>query len=117
LQAKEGWAAAHSPQCVVVLATELDERLIAEGWAREIVHAIQTRRRELNCEYTDRIVVGIVTDDPQLQAAARDFAEYIQRETLAIEIRFEPLPGVEPIELKLGAATLKLYVKVVRKQP
>ena len=31
--------------CVVVLSTELDAELLAEGLARELVHAIQTRAR------------------------------------------------------------------------
>jgi len=114
LQAKAGWAAAQGPDCVVVLATELNDKLVAEGWAREIVHAIQTCRRDMNCEYTDRIEVGIVTDDAQLQAVVREFADFIRGETLAVRIVLEPLSGVEPIELKLGSSTLKLYVKVVR---
>src|SRR5207244_1787664 len=71
LQAKEGWAAAQGPNCVVVLATELTDELISEGWAREFVHAVQTCRRDKNCEYTDRIEIGVVTDDDQLQAAVR----------------------------------------------
>jgi isoleucyl-tRNA synthetase len=114
LQAKAGWAAAQGPDCVVVLATELTEKLVAEGWAREIVHAIQTCRRDMNCEYTDRIEAGIVTDDAQLQGAVREFADYIRGETLAVRLLLEPLSGVEPIELKLGSSTLKLHVKVVR---
>ena len=57
LQAKSGWAAAQGRSCVVVLSTEFTPELISEGLARELVHAIQTRRRESNCQYTDRIEV------------------------------------------------------------
>ena len=35
------------PSCVVVLSTELTPELLAEGLARELVHAIQNRRKEL----------------------------------------------------------------------
>jgi len=58
LQAKEGWAAAQGHASVVVLATELTEELIAEGLARELVRLIQDRRKELACDYTDRIAVA-----------------------------------------------------------
>ena len=37
----------------MVLSTELDESLLAEGLARELVHAIQTQRKEMACQYTD----------------------------------------------------------------
>ena len=63
LQAKPGWAAAQGPAGVVVLSTELTPELVAEGTARELVHAIPAPRRDIDCQYTDRIVIGIVTDD------------------------------------------------------
>jgi isoleucyl-tRNA synthetase len=114
LQAKSGWAAAQGALCVVVLSTELDEALIAEGLARDLVHAIQTQRKEMDCQYTDRIAVGLETTDPQLAAAIKQFAEYIERETLAERLAVGPIPDVQPIEIKLGAAAAKLSVQVVR---
>ncbi len=36
------------------------------------------------------------------------------RETLAVRIDEGPLVGVEPIEVKLGAAVVTLYVRVVK---
>jgi isoleucyl-tRNA synthetase len=113
LQAKPGWAAAQGRQCVVVLSTELDDELIAEGNARELVHAIQTRRKDLDCQYTDRIAVGLVTDSPALRDAVDRFRDYIMRETLAVELKFEPIPGVEAAEVKVGEETVLLYIKVV----
>jgi hypothetical protein len=35
-------------------------------------------------------------------------------ETLAASLVFEPLPGVTPVESKLGDATLQLFVKIER---
>ncbi len=46
LQAKPGWAAAQGKDCVVVLATDISPELVSEGVAREIVHAIQTLRKD-----------------------------------------------------------------------
>ena len=113
LQAKEGWAAAQGRQCVVVLATELTDDLIAEGIAREVVRAVQERRKEMGCEFTDRIAVGIVTDDAPLNDAVKQFIDYIRGETLAVELGLKAVDGSEPVELKLAGYEIKLYVKVV----
>ena len=66
LQAKEGWAAAQGHAVVVVLATELTAELIREGLARELVRTIQDRRKEMGCQFTDRIAVGIVTESDRV---------------------------------------------------
>ncbi len=114
LQARPGWAAAQGKSCVVVLSTELNDNLIAEGWAREIVHVVQTARKDINCQYTDRIAVGLDTDDANILAAMVQFADYIRSETLASELTRGPLKGVSPTETNVGAAALRTYVKVVK---
>ena len=114
LQAKPGWAAAQGKSCVVVLATELSDDLIAEGWSREIVHVVQTVRKDIDCQYTDRIALGIETDDPAIQQAVKQFGDYIRGETLANELRLAAIDGVTPTETKVGAAILRTYVKVVK---
>jgi isoleucyl-tRNA synthetase len=113
MQAKPGWAAAQGPSCVVVLSTELTEELLAEGLAREVVHAVQNRRRDLDCRYTDRIAVGLVTESQELKAAVEAFGDYLESETLAVEIALDELPGAEPAELNLAGHPLTLYVRVV----
>jgi isoleucyl-tRNA synthetase len=111
LQAKPGWAAAHGKMCVVVLATELTPELIAEGLSKDLVRVIQDRRKEMGLEFTDRIVVGLVTDSDELTEAVKQFGGYIQGETLALEISSALLPGVEAVEVKVGDYTATLYVK------
>ena len=91
LQAKPGWAAAQGPAGVVVLSTELTPELLAEGTARELTHAIAGVRRDMDCQYTDRIKIGLVTDDVEVLAAVEQFADYIQAETLAASIELGPL--------------------------
>ncbi|HEX4150288.1 MAG TPA: DUF5915 domain-containing protein, partial [Pirellulales bacterium] len=114
LQAKQGWAAAQGPTAVVVLSTELTPELVIEGWARELVHAIQNCRKERNCEYTDRIVVGVVTDAEEIRQAVHDFGDEIRGETLALRLGCDPLPDVEPLALNLAGAAVQLYVKIQR---
>ena len=111
LQAKEGWAAAQGPSCVVILSTELSEELKQEGLARELVHAVQNRRKDLDCQYTDRIAVGVATDSAELRAAVERFGEYVRGETLAVEILW-PLPG-RAGRSGLGGTTAAIYVQVV----
>ena len=112
LQAKPGWTAAQGRAGVVVLSTQLTDALIAEGLARELVHAVQGRRKDLGCQYTDRILLGVATDSARLRSAIEQFRPYIQRETLAVELRLEPLPDAQPATLELAGHGLALHVKV-----
>ncbi len=112
LQAKEGWAAAQGHSVVVVLATELTEELIREGLARELVRTIQDRRKEMGCQFTDRIVIGLATESVELVAAIAQFSDYICGETLAVEIKMGPLANVEPIEVDVAGHRVLLYIKV-----
>jgi len=116
LQAKEGWAAAQGPAAVVVLATEITPELMAEGWARELVHAVQNGRRDRECQYTDRIVLGVVTPSDELRKAFVNFAEYIKSETLAIEITYDAVDDVESIDVKIAEHEVELYVQVVSRE-
>jgi isoleucyl-tRNA synthetase len=113
LQAKAGWAAAEGHSVVVVLATDLTQDLIREGLARELVRTIQDRRKEMGCEFTDRILVGIVTESAELAAVIEQFGDYIRGETLAIALSRAAVPGAEPRDNKIGDEPMTLYLKVV----
>jgi isoleucyl-tRNA synthetase len=78
------------------------------------VRIIQDRRKEIDCEYTDRIEIGVVTESSELRQALEKFIDFIKAETLAVKLVFEPLPGVEPVEAKLGEWSLKVFLRVVR---
>lgn len=113
LQAKEGWAAAQGRACVVVLSTELNADLIREGLAREVARVINDRRKDMNCQFTDRIEVGIVTDAEELRAAIDQFRDYIQSETLARAVHFNVIGGAEPVDVKAAEFAATLHLKVV----
>ncbi|MFV2067248.1 MAG: class I tRNA ligase family protein, partial [Pirellulales bacterium] len=112
MTAREGWAAAQGNHAVVVLATQLDEALILEGLAREAIRVIQDRRKEVDCQYTDRIEIGLVTDSEQLRGAIEKFQAMIGSETLAVAIGFKPIDGVEPVERNVAGDTVGLYLRV-----
>jgi isoleucyl-tRNA synthetase len=111
LTAKEGWAAADSEVGVVVLATELTPELISEGYAREVVRMIQNRRKEIGCDYTDRIEVGIETTSSVITEAVKQFNNYIAHETLANKVTLEKIKTAEPVTLKADNEELVLYVR------
>ena len=111
LQAKPGWAAAHSAAGVVVVSTEVTPELIAEGLARDFVHSIQNIRKDMSCKYTDRIAVGVVGDGEPV-AALKQFADYVRGETLATSFEFSPLAGATATEIPLGGQTLQVFVQV-----
>ena len=114
LLARPGWAAAQGASAVVVLSTELSDELIREGLSREIVHAVQGRRKDLNCEYTDRIATGVVSESVEIKKAVEEFADYIRSETLCVELHTKPIADVEGVEMNLGGHALALFVKVVK---
>lgn len=93
LEPREGWAAAQGTGCVVVLSTELTEELIGEGIAKDLIRAIQSLRKEINCDYTDRICVGLVPKSDEVAKAIEANRELIAGETLASQIVQETLSG------------------------
>ncbi len=113
IKAKAGWAAAQGKQCVVVLATELTDELVREGWARDIVRVVQERRKELDLNYTDRIEVAVVTTDAELQKSLSENAAYIKDETLAVALSYEPLTDTESNEIHVGDHQALLFVTPV----
>lgn len=114
LQPKEGFAAAQGPNAVVVLSTELSDELLAEGRAREIVRIIQDRRKDLNCDYTDRIRVKIKTDSTTILDSIKQFADYIKGETLAVDLILGEDPEREPVEAKIDSDALLVFLEIVK---
>jgi isoleucyl-tRNA synthetase len=91
------WLVASDGPYVAALDPRLDDSLVQEGLAREVVNRVQRLRKEAGYVYTDRIGLWIAGADPVL-AAVRGHAAFIQGETLARRLelgRRAPAPDVE----------------------
>lgn len=72
---------------VVVLDTGLDEALIREGVARDLVRLVQSARKEAGLDVADRIVLEL-RDRADARADVADFEAMLAGETLATAIRW-----------------------------
>jgi isoleucyl-tRNA synthetase len=115
LQAKEGWTAAQGSQCVVVLSTELTPELVREGLAQDLKRLIQDRRKELSCQYTDRIQVGLVTESKEIWQAVQENIDFLKGETLSNEVVPQPIDGAESVEREVAGEAVEIFVEVVEK--
>jgi isoleucyl-tRNA synthetase len=82
---RRGTATQGDRELLVALETELTPELVAEGWAREIVHRIQAARKAADLDYADRIRVRYRADEALASAIAAHH-DWIARETLALEL-------------------------------
>lgn len=83
--ASTGFAIAEEGGYLVALTTELNNSLIAEGLAREVVRRVQVMRRDADFALDDRITLTYQASD-QLAKALGDHADYLRSETLADQI-------------------------------
>jgi isoleucyl-tRNA synthetase len=85
-----------------------------EGFARELVSKIQRMRKEAGFAVSDRIVV-YVAGDPELEATAREFTDYISGEVLARELIVgESLPTSVNVAQSLELDGLQVRVALKR---
>ena len=96
----EGTATQGDRELLVALETRLTPELIAEGWAREVVHRLQTARKEADLDYADRIRV-VYAAAPELEDAIATHRDWIAGETLAVELA--PQRGVDSGVLREAA--------------
>ena len=91
---KEGLIAATSGAITIALDTALNEDLLLEGLAREIVNKVNTMRRDEGFAVTDRIVIQLKTTD-RVKKAFDLHRDYITHEVLATHVHFDCAEGTE----------------------
>ncbi len=96
---------------MIVLSTELTPELIEEGIYRELLNRIQTFRKELELEYTQRIRLAI-KGSPRLGKIVKKRQEHLMRETLCVELAEDGAAWKDvtkrEVEIEGEAATLSL---------
>lgn len=91
---KEGLIAATSGEVTITLDTTLNEDLILEGLAREIVNKVNTMRRDSKFAVSDRISLKLDTT-PKVKHAFEIHKQWICSEVLAESVEFAPCEGTE----------------------
>ncbi len=79
---KEGWAVAAADGLTVALDLALDDELLREGRVYELIHSVNSLRKEVGLELTDRIRLTLADADADLL----DHRDWIARETLALSV-------------------------------
>jgi isoleucyl-tRNA synthetase len=79
---KDGWAVAGEDGLTVALDLALDAALELEGRARELIHRVNTMRKDAGLEITDRIALTL----PQADSDLLEHQDWIARETLAVRV-------------------------------
>src|SRR5207302_4005948 len=86
LRAPEGYSVEREGAHAVALDVAIDEELRREGYAREVVHAVQNARRSAGLAVEDRIELSLEGDGDLLGAAA-EHRDYVAGETLAVAMQ------------------------------
>ena len=95
----------------IALNTHLTPELIEEGMAREIVNKINTQRRTLGFEVTDRITVQLEASET-VTACFTNYRQYIEQETLTTKVSFMENSG-ESIDINGELVRLTLCKETI----
>ena len=81
--AREGWALAEDDSLTVAVTTDLNDELRLEGRVLDLIHRLNTMRKDAGLALTDRIRVTL----PESDADLLKHEAWIKEEVLATEIR------------------------------
>jgi isoleucyl-tRNA synthetase len=108
---REGFATAAEYDYLVAIPTEITRELADEGLARELVHRLQTMRRNAGFDIADRIVT-YYQDGDDIRRVMEDFGEYVRQETLSRElVEGEPPPDAHREEHRIDGHRVRLAVR------
>jgi isoleucyl-tRNA synthetase len=83
---REGYALMREDGLSVALSTELDAELLDEGLVRELVHKVQSLRREKGFEIEESVRVGLSGSDRISDLLKDRWGDYFRSEVLAPEL-------------------------------
>src|SRR5581483_2227971 len=82
---REGWAVSSGDGVTVALDLGLDDELVLEGEAYELIHRVNSLRKERGLELTDRIVLTV---PEALRELLDRHGEWIKGEVLAVDVTY-----------------------------
>jgi isoleucyl-tRNA synthetase len=82
---RAGYSVAQDGSYLVAVTTELDDVLLLEGYARELVRQLQQLRKDAGLEISDRIIT-YVSDAELIHEVLARFGDYVREETLTVEL-------------------------------
>jgi isoleucyl-tRNA synthetase len=112
IEGRKGFSLAREGAYGVALDLELDDELIAEGVAREVVRAVQDLRKTSGLAVDDRIELWLSTEDEGVARALAIHRDAVAGEVLArAVITTPPPPGVARDSLSLDGAALSFGLR------
>ncbi len=97
----EGYACAEDAGFLTELDTTLNDALIAEGTARELIRTVQDARKQAGLEVSDRIVLG-VSGTAGVESSLEEYRDYLMSETLATTWQVRQADSVFTCHKELG---------------
>ena len=110
VQTRSGWVVNDAGSMQIAMDVSLDEALLMEGIARDVVRHIQNLRRSSGLKIEDRIEAVFETDSDQVAEAIAVWHPYITSETQADSFQKGRLGG-EPLVAQAGEHSIELELK------
>ena len=111
-ESRGGLAVASDKGVTVAVDTELTPSLTREGYARDLVRAINNMRKDAGLEISDRIELAYVAEG-ETAVAMQEFADYIRQETLAVTLQPGQLAGATYGEtVSVGESDVGLMLRI-----
>ncbi|MGM9752932.1 MAG: isoleucine--tRNA ligase [Candidatus Cryptobacteroides sp.] len=88
-----GWLVASEGQLTLALDIVQTDELLREGTARELIHPVQSIRKDSGLEITDRISTRIYAQGKayeQIEGALKEYKDYICAQTLSTDLELLP---------------------------
>lgn len=110
-----GWLVATEGTLTIALDIVQTPQLKREGVARELIHPIQTIRKESGLEVTDRINTTIYADGDSYEEigdALSEYSEYVAAQTLSVSLELKKLSEMPEgaVSIEWGDSTICIKV-------
>lgn len=110
-----GWLVATEGTLTIALDIVQTPQLKREGVARELIHPIQTIRKESGLEVTDRINTTIYADGlsyEEIGDALSEYSEYVAAQTLSVSLELKKLSEMPEgaVSIEWGDSTICIKI-------